>query len=57
MTLEVLRQQNLLKTQSHEIFDIIINEWLFPLYPLDLNKERMNKKELNEIRERWHPDW
>lgn len=59
ITLEAMKKQGVLKDQdqAQEACSVIANEWLFPLYPLDLRKENVDKKELAEVRKRWHPEW
>jgi len=53
--LERMEQKKLLKTTESATYDLIVNEWLFPLYPLDLTKERIDKNGLRDIQQQWSP--
>jgi len=53
--LEHMEQKNLLKTKGDDVRGVIVNEWLFPLYPLDLTKERVDKNGLRDLQQQWSP--
>ena len=55
-TLEAMQVQGLRTSQADEASGIIVNEWLFPLYSLDLRKERVEKSQLRDVQQRWSPD-
>lgn len=44
-----------LKNHAPTIINEIANRWMFPLYPLDLRKCRVNKNDLREIQRAWSP--
>lgn len=52
-TLEVMEQRGVLKTQADEVCSVIVNEWSFPMYPLDLRKERVDKNGLRQVQQQW----
>jgi hypothetical protein len=54
-TLESLHASGLLKTNDSEVIHEIANRWLFPLYSLDLRKDRVNKHDLYDIQRNWSP--
>jgi AbiV family abortive infection protein len=56
-TLEAMQAQGLWTTQADEASGVIINEWLFPLYSIDLRRERVDKNQLRDVQQRWSPAW
>lgn len=56
-TLQAIRQKDLLKTDDDQVLNSIANKWLYPLYPLDLRKEGVDKGELKQLKECWNPAW
>jgi AbiV family abortive infection protein len=42
---------------DRESASTLVNRWQFPLYPLDLRPDQVDQKDLEEMRERWQPDW
>jgi len=50
-TLEALNNDRLLKEQPQAVYEIIVNKWLFPLYPLELEMLKIDKSELYKIQE------
>jgi AbiV family abortive infection protein len=55
-TLEEMKVGGLLKTQDQNVCSEIVNEWLFPLYGLDLGEDKVNKDDLREVQRNWWPD-
>ena len=51
--LESLHAVGLLETDDSGVITTIANRWLFPLYPLDLGKDRVSKDELRNIQRDW----
>ena len=51
--LESLHAVGLLETDDSGVITTIANRWLFPLYPLDLRKDRVSKDELRNIQRDW----
>ena len=33
------------------------NDWIFPLWPLDLSERKVEKKQLREAQRQWSPDY
>lgn len=56
-TMEDLASRRLLHDEPSEVSQVVIDEWLFPLYSLDMTPIRVNKNELREIQKRWTPGW
>ena len=54
-TLERLDSHGLLKDQDNEIYGTIVNEWLFPIYSLDLSVIPVDQQGLRAIRGQWVP--
>lgn len=52
-SLESLHAAGLLETDDSDVINAIVNRWLFPLYPLDLRKDRVGKDELRNIQRDW----
>jgi len=52
-SLESLHAAGLLDTDDSDVINAIANRWLFPLYPLDLRKDRVSKDELRNIQRDW----
>lgn len=50
-TLEELDKNRLLQKQHEDIYGIVINKWLFPLYSFELEMVKVDKSELCKIRE------
>jgi AbiV family abortive infection protein len=48
-TLEALEQSGLLRSQTDEIYREITNNWLSPLYSLDLRPESVDKDDLRKV--------
>ena len=55
-TLEVLDDRGLLASSPHETYAVIRNDWIFPLWSLDLRILKVEKKSLREVRQQWSPD-
>ena len=55
-TLETLNERNLLAPGSIQAQVTVENHWIYPLWSLDLRKLRVEKKELLEAQQQWHPD-
>ena len=53
-SLESLHAGGLLETEDSNVINEIANRWLFPLYPLDLRKDRVSKEELRSIQRNWN---
>jgi AbiV family abortive infection protein len=56
-TLETLKESNLLRARPSFIYQRIADDWLFPLYPLDLREFTVDPAELREAQRNWSPDW
>ena len=56
-TLKRMKDKGVLANQAQELTNTIVNEWLFPLYPLDLRKERVDKSELTRLQEQGGTGW
>ena len=56
-TIETLSERQLLAVDDGEINGLIRDRWLFPLWPLDLRKKKVERAKLREIQERWTPDY
>lgn len=56
-TLETLEEAKLLRVRSDSAYRRVANEWLFPLYPLDLGEIKVDPEELREAQRNWSPDW
>lgn len=56
-TLETLEERGLLAVDESETTELIIDRWLFPLWPLDLRKNPVDRAALREIQSNWTPDW
>ena len=55
-TLEVLDNRGLLAPVPTEIYQVICNSCVFPLWPLDLRVCKVEKKALREVQRQWPPD-
>ena len=55
-TLNVLEESKLLRVRPDSVYRRIANDWLFPLYPLDLGELKINSEELREAQRNWSPD-
>jgi hypothetical protein len=55
-TLNILEEAKLLRVRPDPVYRRVSNDWLFPLYPLDLGEIRVNPEELREIQRNWSPD-
>ncbi len=56
-TLEKLDEKGLLKRDKEEEVSKFIENWPFPLYPLDLAPKEVSREELEQARARWSPDF
>lgn len=56
-TLELLAEANLLRRRPQSDYQLIVNEWRLPLYPLDLSAIKVELDELRRIQENWSPEW
>ena len=56
-TIETLKERELLAVDDGKINGLIRDRWLFPLWPLDLRKKKVERAKLREIQERWTPDY
>jgi hypothetical protein len=55
-TLNVLEELKLLRARPETVYRRVANDWLFPLYPLDLGEIRIDPEELREVQRSWSPD-
>jgi len=55
-TLEAMDKRGVLRAESDEAYAVIVNQWLFPLWPFDLRKDPVNKNSLRAIQQRWSPE-
>ncbi len=56
-TLETLKSLGCLAKAPDQVYGKVIQQWPFPLYPLDLTIKDVKKADLHEIQENWIPDW
>lgn len=57
-TLEVIEEKGLLRPRPQAVYHSIANDWLFPLFPLDLRELPVDPEALREIQRSWTPtDW
>ena len=54
-TLEKLHEKGLLKREREEELSRVIEDWPFPLYPLDLAPKKVSQEELEQARAHWSP--
>lgn len=54
--LQKMKDTGLLLEQPAETYNKIINNWLFPLYSIDLSLVSVARQELKGIQERWAPE-
>ena len=55
-TLEILEESKLLRVRPNSVYRRVANDWLFPLYPLDLGEIKIDPEELREAQRNWSPD-
>jgi AbiV family abortive infection protein len=55
-TLNILEESRLLRVRPDSAYKRVANEWLFPLYPLDLGKLDIDPEDLREVQRNWSPD-
>jgi len=55
-TLNALEESKLLRVRPDSVYRCIANDWLFPLYPLDLGELKIDPEELREAQRNWSPD-
>jgi hypothetical protein len=55
-TLNVLDESKLLRGRPDSVYRRVANDWLFPLYPLDLGETKIDPEELREVQRNWSPD-
>ena len=56
-TLAALEDRILSTHALHEWRTVILNDWIFPLWPLDLTVQNVSKARLRQIQEQWSPDY
>ena len=54
-TLAALEDRVLSTPTPEDVRTVIQNDWIFPLWPLDLSVRKVNKARLQEVQERWSP--
>jgi len=55
-TLEILEEANLLRARPNLVFERVADNWLFPLFPLDLRELQIDSERLREAQQNWYPD-
>ena len=55
-TLEALNDRGLLTPVSDQVQVTVEKHWIYPLWAFDLRMLEVEKKELLEEQQRWHPD-
>jgi AbiV family abortive infection protein len=45
-----------LRSEAGDVVLTIANDWLFPLWSLDLSTKKVDKRDLREIQKQWSPD-
>jgi len=56
-TISRLKEKRILEDQSVKIYQYIIQNWLFPLYSVDLKIRRIKIKDLKRIQDEWYPSF
>lgn len=57
LNMEVLAQmeRSAIAALTPESFRLLVDDWLFPLYPLDLKGEKVKQEDLRVIQQKWTP--
>lgn len=55
-TLQMLETENLLRPASDKVYQAVVGEWLFPLFPLDLSEIKVQNADLEDRQRRWAPE-
>ena len=55
-TLEALEDRGLLARAPDAVYAVVLNDWTFPLWPLDLSECKVEKERLREVQRRWPPN-
>ncbi len=56
-TVETLEQRGLLAVNDGTTNTLLLDRWIFPLWPLDLRKKPVERAKLRDIQNRWAPDY
>ena len=56
-TISKLKEKKILEDQSVKIYQYIVQNWLFPLYSVDLKIRRIKIKDLKRIQDEWYPSF
>ena len=56
-TILKLKEKKILEDQSVKIYQYIVQNWLFPLYSVDLKLRRIKIKDLKKIQDEWYPSF
>jgi hypothetical protein len=55
-TLETLEEARLLRDRRASVYERVTNEWLFPLFSLDLREGEVDLKTLRKAQRNWPPE-
>jgi len=55
--LEEMDRSLILNDQPSSEYSCVANKWSFPMYDLDLKEIKVDKKQLEQVRREWSPDW
>jgi len=53
--LALMERDSAIVVLTPQSLHLIVEDWLFPLYPLDLRKERVKEEDLRAIQQKWTP--
>lgn len=56
-TLVKLEERGLLLEQPVETYSLLIQQWQFPLYDLDLSEIKVSLESLRDRQRNWCPEW
>jgi len=56
-TISMLKEKKILEDQSVKIYQYIVQNWLFPLYSVDLKLRIIERKDLKRIQDEWYPSF
>jgi len=55
-TLNILEESKLLRVRPDSVYRRVADDWLFPLYPLDLGRIEIDPEDLQAVQRNWSPD-
>lgn len=54
-TLETLEREGLLRQRPNSDYNMAVNDWLFPLFPVNLEADNVKPEDLVEQQKHWYP--